>query len=72
MTLEEIRKNAPDATHYFSWCDVVHVLKREKGKWSWLINGQWSDTDLLKIYWFFGWRCKARYLGGPSHKIKPL
>ena len=72
MTLEEIRKNAPDATHYFSWCDVAYAFKREKGKWFWLINGQWSDTDLLKIYWVFGWRCETRYLGGPSHKLKPL
>lgn len=72
MTLEEIRKNAPDATHYFSWWDGMHVFKRLDGNWYWLINGKWTDTELLKIYWFFGWQCKARYLGGPSHKLKPL
>lgn len=72
MTIEEICKNAPDATHCISWWDGVHVFKREKGKWFWLINGQWSDTDLLKIYWLFGWWCKTKHLGGPSHKLKPI
>ena len=72
MTIEEIRKGAPDATHYFNWWDGDHIFKKEGRNWKWLVNGEWTNIDLLKIYWFFGWRCKAKYLGGPSHKLKPL
>lgn len=72
MTIEEIRRNVPDATNYFEWWDGYHVFKRNKNGWEWWINNSWNNTDLLKIYWWFGWKCKARYMGGSSHKLKPL
>lgn len=72
MKIEEIRKNAPDATHYFLWCGDAHIFKRSGKKWKWLVNDIWTGTELLNIYWLFGWRCETKHLGGPSHKLKPL
>lgn len=73
MKIEEIRANAPEgATHYFNWCDDDYFFKRGKNGWDWWINNSWTDTDLLKIYWRFGWKCKTRFQGGPTHKLKSL
>lgn len=54
MTIEEIRRNAPDATHYFEWWDGYHVFKKNENGWEWWVNNSWTNTDLLKIYWWFG------------------
>lgn len=70
MTIEEAKKLG--ATHYFEWWDGMRFFKRTCKGWKWLINGSWMDTELLKIYWIFGWKCKTKYLGGPIHKLKPL
>lgn len=70
MTIEEIRNNAPyGATHYLKWNDDCYFFKKDSIDWLWLINEKLKTTELLRIHWFFGWWCKARYLGGPSHKL---